>query len=72
MIVEQFYLTEEGAVDRLLQITDLSMDEVETIVGRFKDSHYRFAGLLKGEVLVNICNSVTIRHHFKKVVLWNS
>lgn len=72
MVVESFYLSDENNVNRLVSLCELCEDEVEEIVGRFKNDHYRFAGLLKGEVLVGMDGKVEIRHHFKKSVLWRS
>lgn len=72
MIEEQFYLTEPGSLDRLIELTDLADDEVEGIVKRFRKDHWRFAGKLKGEVLVYMDGSVTIRHHFTKKKLWSN
>lgn len=66
MIIAQYYLTEKNALARLLDLTDLAADEVEQIVGRFHEHHYRFAGLLRGEVLEHSCGKVVIRHHFTK------
>lgn len=69
---ESFYLTEPGATDKLMALTDLSMDEIENIVGRFRQSHYRWAGLLKGQVVVTPLGETKILHHFKKTILWQS
>lgn len=70
MIIESFYLTQDGGVDRLSELTDLSLDEIEQLVGRFRKNHYRFAGKLKGEVLVKACGQVVVRHHFSKKIIW--
>lgn len=69
MITEAFYLSNNNSVDRLMSITDLSKDEIEQIVGRFK-SHSQRAGQLRGEVIVFVDDSVAIRHHFTKKILW--
>lgn len=71
MIINQYYLTTKNSVTKLQESTDLSLDEIEKIVGRFRDNHYRFAGLLKGEVVEYIDGEIIIRHHFKKrKILW--
>lgn len=73
LIVEDtFYLTDDGALERLQAATELSSDEVEEMVGRFRKDHYRFAGKLKGEVLLGFDGSVEIRHHFTKKNIWRS
>lgn len=72
MIEKQYYLSEPGSLPALIDVTDLSEDEVEEIVGRFKDDHWRFPGLLKGEVLEYMNGKVVIRHHFKKSKLWTN
>ena len=68
MIIESFYLSNN--VSRLQQLTDLSVDEIEAIVGRFKKSHWRFAGLLRGEVVLYSSGKLIIRHHFNKTKLY--
>lgn len=70
--VESYYLTEPEALENLIKSTPLDADEVEDIVGRFKMDHWRFPGLLKGEVVVRYDGSVLIRHHFTKQALWDS
>lgn len=72
MVEQSFYLSEQDGLDKLVSICELSSDEVEEIVGRFRSDHYRFAGRLKGEVLVGMDGSVEIRHHFKKNTLWSN
>jgi len=72
MIEKQYYLSEPGSLPALIDVIDLSEDEVEEIVGRFKDDHWRFPGKLKGEVLEYMDRKVVIRHHFHKKALWNS
>lgn len=71
MIEEQFYLSEKGSLERALFLTDLSFDEIESLVGRFAKHSHR-AGKLRGEVLVMVDGQVIIRHHFNKKVLWRS
>ena len=68
-IRETYYLSNEQDLDFFLEFTGLDLDEVEQIVGRFKEGHAR-AGELKGEFVVNMDNSYYIRHHFTKKVLW--
>lgn len=70
MIIGSFYLSEDGALERLIDLTELYSDEIEEIVGRFRSSHYRFAGLLKGEVIEYVTGEIKIRHHFSKKILW--
>lgn len=72
MIDYSFYLTEPDGLEKLNELTELSLDEVESIVGRFRKNHYRFSGLLKGEVCVDMEGMVWIRHHFTKKKLWEN
>lgn len=70
MILEQYYLSEPHSIQKAEGLTGLSHDEIEHIVGRFKTDHWRFAGKLKGELLLKSSGQVIIRHHFTKKVLW--
>lgn len=72
MIEKQYYLTEPGSLRALIDVTDLSEDEVESIVGRFNKHHWRFPGQLRGEVLEHFDGGVKIRHHFTKKTLWKN
>jgi len=71
MIEEQFYLSDPNMVNHALFLTDLSIDEIEAIVGRFSKRSSR-AGQLRGEIVVMVDGSVIIRHHFNKKVLWRT
>jgi hypothetical protein len=68
MIIECFYLSNDSNIPRALELTGLSMDELETIVGRFAAHSWR-SGLLRGEVVVYE-DKIVIRHHFTKKRLW--
>lgn len=70
MIEDSFYLTEPKGLRRAMELTEMSSDEIEALVGRFRKNHYRFAGKLKGEVVISMDGAVEIRHHFKKTKLW--
>jgi len=69
MILDSFYLSEKGSLERLLDLTELESDEIESLVGRFRN-HSQRAGKLRGEVLVHSDNSISIRHHFTKKEVW--
>jgi hypothetical protein len=69
MIINNFYLSDTKNIERALRITNLAIDELESIVGRFNKNSHR-SGLLRGEVVKTIDNEVFIRHHFTKKVLW--
>lgn len=69
MITYSLYLSDELNLDEAMELTGLSMDEIEQIVGRFKP-HSQRAGQLRGEVIVTSLDEVKIRHHFTKKVLW--
>ena len=66
MIVNSFYLSDDNNVAFLADMLELSQDEIESMVGRFRDDHYRFAGQLKGEVVQYADGKIVIRHHFTK------
>ena len=72
MLISTFYLTYPGAIGAVEELTDLSRDEIEQIVGRFRATHHKWANCLKGEVYVYFDGSVEIRHHFNKQILWSS
>jgi hypothetical protein len=69
---DSFYLTEDGAVERLWELTELAIDEIEDIVGRFKSNHWRWPNELKGQVIVSSAGNVKIVHHFTKQTLWSN
>jgi hypothetical protein len=68
MLETQFYLSDEANLKQAQELTGLSLDEIEHVVGRFGNQSSR-AGQLKGEVIV-VLGEVKIRHHFTKKVLW--
>lgn len=72
MIVEEFYLSDEGSLERACALCELSEDEIEAIVGRFRPDHWRFAGKLKGQMQILISGEVRIIHHFTKRILWST
>ena len=72
MIEQQFYLTEPGMEDYLSELTELSFDEIEQLVGRFRQDHWRWPGKLKGEVLVYSSGKIRLRHHFTKKKIWQN
>ena len=63
----EFYINTD--VDRALKITDLALDELEHIVGRFA-AHSSRAGLLRGKVVVHADGTVQIRKCFGSKLLW--
>lgn len=68
-IIDSFYLTDSRNIDKALELTGLSLDELEKIVGRFKISHYKYPKKLKGEVIELYDGTYKIRHHFTKKIL---
>lgn len=69
MIEETFYLSDPDNLDKASELTGLSYDELEHVVGRFTDRSSR-SGQLRGEVVLKMDGSVVIRHHFNKKKLW--
>lgn len=70
MIETTAYLSDPKQVDCVLSATGLSIDELESIVGRFKEDHWRWPNQLKGEVIFYVDGTVRIRHHFTKKTMW--
>lgn len=66
------YLTDSKTIDYILESVNITLDELESYVGRFRADHWRFPGLLKGEAIVTV-ESILIRHHFtkKKIVTFD-
>ena len=71
MIVENFYLSDDSNLNRAKRVTDLSLDEIEHLVGRFAKHSIR-SGKLRGEVIIYVDGQVEIRHHFTKKTIWKS
>lgn len=69
MIEKTFYLSDTSNLKLAEQLTDLSLDEIEYIVGRFA-KHSSRAGNLRGEVVLYVNGKIIIRHHFTKKLLW--
>jgi hypothetical protein len=67
MILKQLYINEQQ--DYVQSVTGLSLDELESIVGRYRPYSIR-AKQLRGELIICIDNTVRIRHAFTKKVLW--
>lgn len=69
MILESFYINTNP--EKAMRITDLSLDEIETITGRFAKHSHR-AGLLRGKVVIRMNGSIEIRKCFGNKLLWRS
>ncbi len=69
MIELTHYLS--NSIEPALEHTELSEDEIESIVGRFTKASSRH-GQLRGELVKYVDGSVVIRHHFTKKVLWRN
>lgn len=72
IIVEKIYLSEEGALKYAEDVTELSKNEVEDVVGRFKASHSSFPQKLRGQLYIYSDGSSRIVHHFTKKTLWTN
>lgn len=71
MVINSYYLSTEENAEKLQEDTELSMDEIEAIVGRFPKHSHR-AGELRGEVIEKVDGEIIIRHHFTKRILWSN
>jgi hypothetical protein len=69
LILSEFYINTDPEL--ALELTELSMDELESIVGRFKPTHHR-PGQLKGLLKQHIDGTISIHHHFHKHLLWSN
>lgn len=66
------YLSDKSNVEYVLEQTDLSLDELESIVGRFDKDHHSWANELKGLYTEDFEGNKRILHHFTRKVLWES
>lgn len=69
--MEKFYLSEHEHLSRVLELTGLSLDELEYIVGKFPSDHHRWPNQFRGE-FVQSKRGMVIRHHFTKKKLWET
>ena len=51
MIEQSFYLSDDSNLEQAQDLTCLSLDEIESIVGRFNKASHR-SGQLRGELVV--------------------
>lgn len=63
-----YYLSNEDE-RTTCDITGLALDELESIVGRFRSDSIR-AGLLRGMLSTTKRGEICIRHHMTKKILW--
>ena len=75
MIIESHYLSNLCNL-QIENYTELSIDEVESIVGRFT-TRSRWSGKLRGELRIYACGKVEIFNNFKtkknpRKVLWSN
>lgn len=71
MIEKTMYLSEDSSLEPTIELTELSKDEIESLVGRFRSNSTR-AGQLRGEVYVYSNGKIEIRHHFTKQLIWSN
>lgn len=65
------YLSDDTQLETVMELTGLSLDELESLVGRFNKGSVR-AGQLRGELVTYIDDTVEIRHHFTKKTLYKT
>ena len=63
-----YYLSNEDE-QMTCYITGLALDELESIVGRFRRDSFR-AGMLRGMLSTTKNGTICIRHHMTKKILW--
>lgn len=66
------YLSDKNNLQYVLNATGLALDELESIVGRFRADHHAWPNQLKGEFIEDWEGNMKIVHHFTKKVLWKS
>lgn len=66
------YLSDDKNLNYVLKNTDLTLSEIELIVGRFKTDHHSWANKLKGLYLEDWDGNKRIVHHFTRKVLWSN
>lgn len=65
-----YYLSTHKNLNRFIEQSGLALDEIITLVGRFK-SNSKWAGEVRGEAVVDTFTSrIKLRHHFNKKILW--
>lgn len=69
MITNSFYLSDAANISLCLELTELSLDELEELVGYFGKQSHRH-GDMRGEVVEYVNGGVAIRHHFTKKLIW--
>lgn len=69
MIELEFYLSDPANIPQAQDLTGLSEDEIESVVGRFGRQSHR-CGALRGKLQLKVDGEVVIRHHFNNKVLW--
>ena len=67
-MTQQFYLSDPANLERACDLTELEVDEIEMVVGRFA-AHSKRAGQLRGKVVVTN-DSVEIHKSFGRGRLW--
>lgn len=72
MIETEFYLSDEKNIPKAMDITGLSFDEIESIVGGYFRSNSQWAGKLRGKIVKHFDNKIEIRTSFGNKLLWSS
>lgn len=66
------YLSDSNNIEHVLNSTDLTLSELEQIVGRFKADHHAWPNKLKGKLKEDWDGCIKIVHHFTGKTLWES
>lgn len=69
LAVKMYYINQNP--DQALRDTDLALDELEALVGRFRRNSCR-VGQLRGKVLLDGRGGCEIRHHFTGKLIWTN
>jgi len=65
MIEQSYYLSNPENLETVQELTELSLDEIEHMVGRFTKAS-QWAGELRGELILKTNGDIILRHHFNK------
>lgn len=65
------YLSDDKNLHHVLESTGLSLDELESLVGRFPKDHHAWPDRLKGKYVESWGGDKKIVHHFTRKVIWS-
>jgi len=70
-LLDQYYLSDPSNIDKAIEDTGLSLEEILGLVGRFSKTSSRH-GQIRGQVLSYLDGKVEIRTSFGSKKIWSS